>query len=197
MRNRKLATLALSAAAMGGLVLTAPGAGADTCVAGVGGCSTTGTVATFELTAAGGLSLSTPDGDSTTPVDLGTGATGDATLTGSLGDVTVTDQRGSLVAAWVATVSTTDFTTGGGSTNETVASPLIAYTSGSPTNDVTGYVGTFTPSVSGLTLGAAGTAGAWAGVGNNAVTWNPSLTFTLLPSQVAGVYEGTVTHSIL
>jgi hypothetical protein len=108
--------------------------------------------------------------------------------------VQVTDTRGSLVAAWTATVSSTDFTTGGASSNETVAKALISYSSGSATKGA-GQVGVMTPSV-GLTLAAPAVAGIWAGVGNNTVSWNPTLSFSLLASQVAGTYSGTITHSV-
>ena len=207
MRNRKLVTLALSATALSGAVLAAPGATADTCtvVDSTSGCSTTGTVSTFSLTSAGGLSLSVPNGTDSAPLALsntaGTGnattTTGSLSLAGKLGSVTVTDSRGALTATWIAKVTSTSFTTGGGSTNETVLPTNIVYGSGSPTNDTSIYTGTFTPTVAGLTLDALGTAGAWTGVGNNTVSWNPTLTFTLLPSQVAGTYKGTITHSVI
>jgi hypothetical protein len=90
-------------------------------------------------------------------------------------------------------VSSTNFTTGGGSTYETVTNANIAYTAGLPTAS-TG-VGAFTPGAL-LNLSSSGTAGGWVGTGNNSVTWNPSIAFTLSPSQVAGTYAGTITHSV-
>lgn len=149
------------------------------------------TGATFTLSGnSSGLAVSVPaDG-----VNLGSAATGASTLSGSLGTVQVTDTRGSLIAAWTATVSSTSFVTGTATTNETVANALISYSSGTATKG-TGQVGAMTPSV-GVTLGAPAIAGIWAGTGNNTVSWNPTLSFTLLPSQVAGTYAGTITHSV-
>ncbi|MGA8114381.1 MAG: hypothetical protein WCA46_12010 [Actinocatenispora sp.] len=67
----------------------------------------------------------------TVPVsaDLGTGAAGGSTHA-LLGPVTVTDARGALVAAWTTTVTSTAFTTGGGTPAETVANSNICYLSG-------------------------------------------------------------------
>lgn len=149
-----------------------------------------GTAATFSLTA-GTLSISQPS-----TATLGSTAVGSLTFSGSLGPVTVTDMRGSTLG-WTASVVSTDFTTGATpGTYQTVAASSIAYASGTGTA-ATGDIGTFTtgvvPSMSSTT---AGTAGIWVGTGNNIVTWNPTLTFTLSPSQVAGTYSGTVTHSV-
>jgi hypothetical protein len=153
------------------------------------------TAATFTLSGnPSGLTVSVPDG-SVTPISLGSGNAGDASLAGQLGNVTVTDTRGALTASWTATVSSTNFTTGTATAQETVAKANISYSSGVSTNLLSGQVGAFTPSV-GVTLGSAKTAGSWLGVGNNTVKWNPTLTFTLQTAQVAGTYSGTVTHSV-
>jgi hypothetical protein len=108
--------------------------------------------------------------------------------------MTVTDPRGSLVASWTATVSTTDFTTGTATSHETVAKSAMTYSSGVGTA-VAGQVGAMVPSV-GVSLAAPATAATWAGVGNNTVTWTPTVSFTLQAAQVAGTYTGTITHSV-
>lgn len=153
-------------------------------------------VATFSLVggAGSGLSISAPA--SQTPVDLGSATTGTLALAGTLGNVTVTDTRGSLVATWTATVGTTVFTTGTATANETVAAAAIRYTSNAPlvSNGGTGVV---TPGTAALTMASPGTAATFAGIGNNTTTWNPTISFTLLPTQVAGTYTGTITHSVL
>jgi hypothetical protein len=136
----------------------------------------------------GSLAISVPGS-----ADLGTVNAGELVLSGSLGSVTVNDTRGSLVAAWSASVSSTDFTTGGGSASEKVTKTNLAYSAGLPT--ASSGTGAFTPGVV-ASLAVPGVAGAWAGSGNNSVTWNPTITVTLLPGQVAGVYTGTVTHSV-
>jgi hypothetical protein len=156
------------------------------------------TASTFTLTGnASGLSIAVPDG-STTPVDLGSTTAGSASLSHALGNVTVTDSRGSLAATWTVTGSTTSFTTGTASANETVSAANVGYYAGAGSAQA-GQVGAFTPVGTALTpvpLAAAAPIGAWAGVGNNTVTFDPTVTFTLLPSQVAGTYSGTITHSV-
>jgi hypothetical protein len=152
------------------------------------------TASTFTLTGnSSGLSIAVPDG-STTPVDLGSANTGAASLSHTLGNVTVTDTRGSLAATWTVTGSTTNFTTGSASANETVAKSNVSYFAGTGSAQ-SGQVGAFTP-VPAVSLASAVPVGAWAGVGNNTVTFNPTITFALLPSQVAGTYSGTITHSV-
>lgn len=54
-------------------------------------------------------------------------------------------------------------------------------------------LGVPTPSPASLALGVSV---AYVGSGCNVVSWDPTLTFTLLPTQVAGTYQGTVTHSV-
>jgi len=58
-----------------------------------------------------------------------------------------------------------------------------------------GQVGAMVPSVA-VNLATSKTAASWSGVGSNTVTWNPTLTLSLLPSQVAGTYSGTISHSV-
>lgn len=187
---RKPFVLAIAAVMSVGVAALVP-----TTASAAGSGDTTGT---FTLTSnVSGLSIAVPDGSST-PVDLGTTTTGSASLSHSLGNVTVTDTRGSLAATWTVTASTTAFTTGGATANETVAKANVGYYAGAGSAQA-GQVGAFTPVGTALTpvpLVAATPVGAWAGVGNNTVTFNPTVTFTLLPSQVAGTYTGTVTHSV-
>lgn len=156
------------------------------------------TPSTFTLSATGGLSIAVPDG-SVTPVNLGSASTGAATLSHTLGNVTVTDGRGALPATWTATASSTNFTTGGATANETVAKANVGYYAGVGTAQL-GQIGAFVPAGTALTpvalAGSGANVGTWAGTGNDTVTWNPTITFTLLPSQVAGTYSGTITHSV-
>ena len=182
MRTRsKLATLVLSSglavAGFAGLAVPAQAA--------TSGSTTT----TFTLTA-GALAITVPA--STVALATGTVNTGAATAAGQLGSVTVADTRGLLVNSWTTTVSSTTFVTGTSTTNETVAVANIDYTSGASTAH-TG-LGVFVPTLVPTALGADATyTGA---AGNSSTTWDPTLTFTLLSSQVAGTYTGTVTHSV-
>jgi hypothetical protein len=146
------------------------------------------TTTTFSISG-GTLSMSVPS----STVNLGSTSAGSLTFSGQLGSTSVTDNRGALTAVWTATVTSTTFVTGGASANETVAKSNIAYSSGAAT--ATTGTGTFAPGVI-ATLAAAGTGGAWAGVGVNSASWNPTLSFTLLSSQVAGLYTGTINQSV-
>ncbi|MFL5797673.1 MAG: hypothetical protein ACJ77A_07030 [Actinomycetota bacterium] len=152
-----------------------------------------GTTTTFSLVA-GSLSISAPASKS-----LGSGATGGGTVSAQLGTVTVTDGRGTLLGSWTSSVSSTDFTTGGATTDETIAKAAATYWSG-PATASTG-VGTFTPgqatSGNAQDLSASRTAfSASVLVGNNSASWNPTVTITVPASAVAGTYSGTITHSV-
>ena len=181
-----LAVAALSTAGLGALIPTAANA--------AGGSTT----ATFTLTGNSTLAMSVPS----SPVNLGSAATGATSLSGSLGNVTVTDQRGALPATWTASAVSSAFantTTGGSSADETVAAGNVGYFAGVGTAQA-GQVGLFVPQGTALTpvaIGSSTAIGAWtAGVGNDTVTWNPTITLTLRASQVAGTYSGTITHSV-
>ena len=158
-------------------------------IAGFAMPSQAATDATFEIQ--GGL-LNIVEPAST--VDLGAVAAGSSSLTGALGDVTVNDDRGLLAPIWTATVSSTDFVTGTATAAETVTTANITYASGVGTA-LPGEIGVFVP-LAATALSAPQTAGAWTGTGVNHVTWNPTLVFTLQTEQTAGVYSGTVTHSV-
>jgi hypothetical protein len=149
------------------------------------------TITTFAITG-GALNITVPA--STVALNTGTVNAGAATAAGQLGSVTVADTRGALVNSWTTTVSSTTFVTGGASADETVAVANIAYSSGAATAH-TG-LGAFVPGI--LVNGTVpGTGGSHTGLaGNTSTTWNPTLTFTLLSSQVAGTYTGTITHSV-
>jgi hypothetical protein len=158
-------------------------------VAGSAQAASGSTIATFSLTG-GALAITVPA--STVALNTGIVNAGAATAAGQLGPVTVSDTRGLLVNSWTTTVSSTSFVTGGSSANETVAVGNIDYTSG-PSTAHTG-LGVFVPTLVPTALGADATyLGA---AGNSSTTWNPTLTFTLLSSQVAGTYTGTITHSV-
>lgn len=152
------------------------------------------TTVTFTLTG-GALTITAP-----ATANLGSAAVGTATLSGSLGAVTVTDARGALLGTWTASVISTDFTTGGGTPNETVPATAVNYASLVATTTGTA---TFTPGQA--TLAAAAPLNtttpltaysASAIIGNNTASWNPTLVVNIPAAAVAGVYTGTVTHSV-
>jgi hypothetical protein len=132
------------------------------------------TTTTFSLTG-GALSIGVP----ASTVNLGSAATGASTLSGQLGNVTVTDDRGVLLGTWASQVSASNFTTGGGTSSETISVGNVSYWSG-PATAVTGTA-TFTPgqatSASEIALGTSGQTAfsASAVVGNNSASWNPHI----------------------
>ena len=151
------------------------------------------TTTTFTLTA-GVLAITAPASSS-----LGSAATGAATTSAQLGAVQVSDGRGALLGAWTGSVSSSDFLTGGNTANETIAKANVDYWSG-PTTASSG-VGVFTPgqltALLKATLSTSRTAFAAASVvGNNSVTWNPTVIVNIPAAAVAGAYSGTITHSI-
>lgn len=156
------------------------------------GAATTGaTTVTFGVTA-GALNISAPVSVALGPVAGGTNATG------QLGTVTVNDQRGSLLAAWVATASSTTFTTTG-SGAPVIPLANVSYWSG-PATATTGIV----PPVPGQPLAANAVVltspqtafSLTAGVGSNSAAWNPTLIVAVPNTAVAGTYTGTITHSV-
>ncbi|MCG5472238.1 hypothetical protein LADH09A_006276 [Micromonospora sp. LAH09] len=183
MRTAKICLAGAAAAAMVGF-LAAPAAAAPTDT----------TTVTFEVLAG------TLDIDAPASADLGDGAPG-GTITGQLGTVTVTDSRGAADASWVASVTASVFQTGGGTPPETVLPEEIDYWSG-PLTASTGN-GTFTPGQptagdaaplsSGTPLTAFTHSG---GTGGNTASWNPTLVVNVPLDSIAGVYTGTVTHSV-
>ena len=110
----------------------------------------------------------------------------------------MTDARANLVATWTATVTTTTFTTGGGTANETIPKADVSYGSGA----ATASSGLNLVLLPGQLVGSAALAtgvtafSLTAGVGNNSVTWNPTVTVNVPTSAVFGVYTGTITHSV-
>ncbi|WP_410822338.1 hypothetical protein [Micromonospora sp. 050-3] len=183
MRTAKICLAGAAAAAMVGF-LAAPAAAAPTDT----------TTVTFEVL------VGTLDIDAPATADLGSGAPG-GTITGQLGPVTVTDSRGAADASWVASVTATNFQTGGGTPAETVLATEIDYWSG-PATATTG-TGTFTPGQA--TAAAAAPLNNvtpltafthTGGTGGNTATWNPTLIVNVPLDSIAGIYTGTVTHSV-
>ncbi|MFH8386760.1 hypothetical protein ACH4E7_38590 [Kitasatospora sp. NPDC018058] len=140
----------------------------------------------------GTLAISVP-----TPAGLGTAAPG-GTLSAALGTMTVSDQRGVSTSTWTATVSATNFTTGGATSAETITTSNVSYWSGPATN--TNGTVTATPGESSASaaqsLSSARTAFTSTGSGNNSTSWIPTVVITIPAAAVHGTYTGTVTHSV-
>ncbi|MGE7438812.1 hypothetical protein [Kitasatospora sp. NPDC001175] len=140
----------------------------------------------------GTLSISVP-----ATAGLGTAAPG-GTLSAALGTVTVSDQRGLATSTWTATVSATNFTTGGATPAETITTSNASYWSGPATN--TNGIVTATPGQSSASaaqaLSSPRTAFTASGNGNNSTSWSPTVVITIPAPAVHGAYTGTVTHSV-
>ena len=149
------------------------------------------------VTAEAGLSISVPSGT----VNAGTVAAGATSVTRQLGAVTVNDDRPGLLtglaSSWTATVSASDFVTGGGTAAERVPRSAVTYSSGPNTAGV--GVTLFVPSGA-VTLDqsrrAANATGLLLLLVGSSATWNPTLTISLGSGRVAGTYTGTITHSV-
>jgi hypothetical protein len=119
-----------------------------------------------------------------------------------MGTIQVTDNRALLAAAWTASVTTTTFTTGGATTPETVPIANVSYWSGPSTASyLPSASGTFTPGQANLAAAVILTSSRTAftlasGVGDNSLSWNPTLIVAVPAAAVAGTYTGTVTHSV-
>lgn len=177
--RRLVVVMIAAAAAVAFVPLDAHGADTDT---------------TFTLSAAGGLSISAP-----ASVDLGSAATNAGTLSAQLGTVTVTDDRGALNGSWTVSVSSTDFTTGGATADETVANDDVSYWSGLATasSGVMVAVPGQPLAVNAVALDVSRTAFSATGViGNGSLSFNPTVVVNIPAAAVVGSYSGTVTHSV-
>lgn len=144
------------------------------------------TTATFSVTA-GSLDVVAPTSAIWAPV-----ATGGVSAGGLLGAVTVTDGRG-VTTAWVATASSTSFATPGGST--AIPNTAVTYNSGLVTANYGGNTPVGTTGALAITGGlSAVTSGTL--TGNNAVSWDPTIAVAVPALASAGVYTGTITHSV-
>lgn len=151
-----------------------------------------GTATTFEIET-GPLAVSAPES-----VDLGAAGVS-SSITSPLGTVTITDSRALLAPTWTATASSTDFTTGGGSADETISATGVNYWSG-PETGSSGTDAVFVPGQPAesdqIAISTAPTVfSLTSGLGNNSVSWNPTLAVTIPDTAVAGGYTATVTHS--
>lgn len=160
------------------------------------------TEVTFTIGGSGSLAISASTNRTLTVTD--------SLASGALGTVEVDDTRNTLVNTWTASVSITDFTTGGGSAAETISRVGATYTV--PTTPVKVGTPMLDGNVTGLAQGVGGTViyggtgattlvgstpvaqGAY--IGPNTVSWNPTLAVIIPPTAPAGTYTGTVTHSV-
>ncbi|MEV0151940.1 MULTISPECIES: hypothetical protein [unclassified Nonomuraea] len=191
MSKSRLGIVLTGAASVAAALTVAPAAQATTCPA----STTCPTTVTFTVTSADGLTITVP----TPTVNIGSGTPG-TQISGSLGTVTVSDQRAALNATWVASViaGSGGFTTGGGTTPETIPTSAVLYWSG-PATAATG--GVPTPgqlnAAAAQSLDVSRTAfSKTSGSGDNSAAWNPTIVINVPAQAVAGTYTGTVSHSV-
>ncbi|WP_189888116.1 hypothetical protein [Streptomyces xantholiticus] len=113
-----------------------------------------------------------------------------------LGQVRVTNSGG---RTWIATVSASNFTTGGGTAGETISKVRLSYWSG-PVVSKMGS-GSWVPGQptagNAQPLDVTRTAFSYSGVmTSTSVIWQPTLQMSVPASAVAGTYSGTLTHSV-
>ena len=131
--------------------------------------------------------------------NLGSTPVTSASLSAQLGTVTVADDRKTGLS-WTATVSCTDFTTGGGTTPETIQKAFVSYWSG-PATATSGLAvavpGQLTAAQA-VNMTSSRTAFSGTGIAlvTNSASWNPTIIVNLPAGVVSGTYTGTVTHSV-
>ena len=142
-----------------------------------------------------GLSITAPSGT----VALGTGSPG-GTFTGQLGTVTVTAPAG--VPSWTASVTlTSSFRVTQGDRTWVLPNDRVSYLSG--TGSLTNIVGLnlcaagqLTTPVNLVESRTAYSCAGLTGLRSTSVGWNPTLTIQTQPTDPAGTYTGTITHSV-
>jgi hypothetical protein len=143
------------------------------------------TTITFAVTT-GELTMTAP-----TAANLGSGAPG-TTISGLAGPDVVTDNRAALTATWTVTASSTNFTTGGATSTETIPAGDATYAPGAIFT-----TGTLTASGTTITLtNGAQPVVTGTGSGDNTATWNPTIAVAVPASAVGGDYTGTLTQSV-
>lgn len=128
------------------------------------------------------------------PVDagsLGTTSSEVGTVNGRLGQVRVSDTRGAPAGSgWTATAVSTAFTQTGG---PSIGAASVGYAAGAIARTGTA---TYTANDPSSLAGVSPVVTATEVAGDNTATWNPTIHVTAGPDMPAGVYRGTITHSV-
>jgi hypothetical protein len=114
------------------------------------------------------------------------------TISGALGPVQVLDARNAAAGSgWVTTVIASAFTPPAG---PAIAASAISYTAGTITKVGTAtYVANDPANLTGVVAAVTAT-----GItGDNAATWNPTISVAVPGGMAAGVYTATITHSVV
>jgi hypothetical protein len=150
-------------------------------------------VALTLATPASAVSISVPSS-----VSLGTTTTGaGGTLSAQLGPVTVT-ATGLVAPSFAATVTSTTFTTGAKTANETIGKTSIFYWSGPVMQSGLSLTTPGQPTAANA-VDLSTTRPACSGTGvllSISATWNPTIVVHVPAAAVVGTYSGTITHSV-
>jgi hypothetical protein len=147
---------------------------------------------TFAVTG-GDLTINAPTGVALVPGGTDTGLPG-TNVVGLMGDTTVTDNRALDGAIWNATVSESDFTTGTGTSAETIAASYATYAPGTVTT--TGTVTTSEADSATLSNGAQDVVGGSLIEGDNTATWDATVVVAIPDTAVVGAYTGLLVSSV-
>ena len=137
----------------------------------------------------GPLSIAVP-----ASADLGAAVPG-GTTSASLGPVQVTDERALAATTWTATVSGSDFVTGGGTPAETIPVGHAGYF----INTLSGTTGSATFGITAVTQLSAmpqAVVTATNANGDTSASWDPAVQVAVPSAAVGGVYTATITHSV-
>jgi hypothetical protein len=146
---------------------------------------------TFTLTA-GALAIDAPATASLGSTSTSSTAT---TLTGAIGTTTVTDNRAAVLAAYTVALTSGDFTTGGGTTQEKILGATVTGFSGpvTHTNATATKVAAQTTTAVAAPLPIMGLS---AYTGTDVASYSPSVTIPIPATNAAGLYTGTITQTV-
>jgi hypothetical protein len=174
-KNRTRGLLAIAAVGMLTLAIAGPASAVDT-------------AATVTVTG-GALAITAPANAGNIGTITNTVLGG--TISGPLGQVQVNDARSAAAGSgWVATVISTAFTPTAG---PTIVAASVGYTAGPITKVGTA---TFTANNPSDLTGAVAAVTATGITGDNSATWDPTINVAVGGGTAAGVYSGTITHSV-
>ena len=137
----------------------------------------------------GGLSINVPGAGNLGSLDSPDTVT---VVTAQLDTVTVTDTRREVpVRTWTVNAVSTDLLTG----SDSLTARTIGYAAGTPTI-LSGLAGVTEYTKSDLHTSVIVQTGATS-TGNHVVSWRPILSIAIKDRQLAGMYSGTLTHSVV
>lgn len=115
---------------------------------------------------------------------------------GPLGVVTVTDNRNNANSAWTASAQSGSFTTGVGGANRSIPNTAATYDTGVVTEGLGAADNVAITAAAGVFGASPRTAASNTGFGNNAASWNPTLSIMVPAGTLSGIYSGVVTTSV-